>query len=240
MSRIYFVSQDGEAQLSGSERAYAGSLCSDLFASALGLSRYMRPEEIAAYVRVLFPTEHYLHTMRHDTREAVESIRTALAVGPEHFTASLNTTLAMGSDAVKLLARLHGQCEIHAYVLGEDRAWLADIIKSGRTSGVLRADMGWESVAELLSAKSDGPVVTSYSVCDGFPNAGVAGWKDDRDGDGWYDLPDAEQWDRAWAALSQDNGLRLNPANWPDFYYRDGATAFSLLRTIREPELARG
>jgi hypothetical protein len=44
---------------------------------------------------------------------------------------------------VRFLARLHGQCEVHGWVAGKNRAWLADIIETGRETAILRDDMGW-------------------------------------------------------------------------------------------------
>lgn len=105
----------------------------------------------------------------------------------------LNTALAAGSDPVRLAAKLHGWCEIHAWVEGPDRAWLAGIIDEGLRAGMYRkglwyadqpdgardkwSPLGWEQVLELLRARDDEPVVTSYSVCDQFPNQDVADWE---------------------------------------------------------------
>ena len=226
MSAIYFHAEQGEARVRGSERAYAGVMCRDLFAMALGVRPYMDDGEWARIV-ALFPERHYLRGME---KHNGESLRCALAVEGSLFEQSLNTMLVLGSDAVKLLARLHGQCEIHTYVAGEDRAWLADLIENGRETGVLRAAQGWEDVVALLRTASDAPVVTSYSVCDQFPNSHVAGWKSQNDGDDWYELPDTEQWRLALAGLYADGGLRIDPATWQDFYFGDGTTAFDLIQ----------
>jgi hypothetical protein len=232
MSRVSFHSQHGEAEVRGPERAYAGGVCNDLFAAVLGPSRFSTDEQLAQY-RALFPEGHYIRTIEGDHRYIRSAIETALAVGQEFFTETLNTALIMGSDPVKLLARLHGQCEIHAYVEGPDRAWLAGIIERGRTTKVLRAEMGWEGVVALLRARDDSPVVTSYSVCERFPNGAVAGWTDNQDGEGWYDLPPAEQWTRALAGIRAERGLRLMPDDWDGFYFGDGETAFDLLERVR-------
>jgi hypothetical protein len=140
------------------------------------------------------------------------------------------------------MARLHGQCELHAYVEGANRAWLADIIERGRETDVLRPQMKWEQVAEFLRSRDDCPVVTSYSVCDQFPNRHVAGWvapmskyedtgEEYEDTDAWYDLPEAERWQRAMDGLrAQGNGLELKPDNWNTFHFRDGVNGFQLRR----------
>jgi hypothetical protein len=95
------------------------------------------------------------------------------------FETTLNTSVAMGSDPMRLLAKLHGQCEIHAYVEGPNRAWLADIIEQGIEDKILRVWQkdfygGWPAVVELLRSRDDEPVVTSYSVTEQFPNSYVA------------------------------------------------------------------
>lgn len=61
-----------------------------------------------------------------------------------------NTALVLGSDAVKMAARIHAQCEIHGYFEGKNRKWAADIVRKGRQAGIFRANMGWEEVIDLL------------------------------------------------------------------------------------------
>jgi hypothetical protein len=133
------------------------------------------------------------------------------------FSLALNTAMVVGSDQIRLLARLHGQCELHGWIDGPNRAWLADIIQGGLDTGLYRkgywhggaADIerrwvsqGWEDVIELLRSRDDEPVVMSYSVCDGFPNQEIAQWSPPEDADltpDWArDAPDE------WNALSED------------------------------------
>lgn len=225
MSAIYFCTEKDEVALRGSERHYGAALCTDMLMSALRLTSglHLLPDEVARYRR-LFPANSYVQ------RSDGEAIKTAIRVGDEFFVPSLNTAMALGSDPVRLLARLHGQCEIHAYVEGEDRAWLADMIEEGREFRVLRSGMGWEKVAAFLRADSDGPVVTSYSVCDSFPNKQAADF--DGDYDAWEALPESEQWSRALAGIRAENGLRLQPSGWADFVFGDGTNAFDLLDRI--------
>jgi hypothetical protein len=138
----------------------------------------------------------------------------------ESFQLILNTALVVGSDAVALAARLAGQCEIHCYVEGSNREWMASLIDQGHTTGLYRSGMGWEQVADLLRVRADQPVVCSYSVTDSFPNPTVAGWQPngvdeygERDWDAWYDLADSEQWSMSLAGLRRDpdRGLELAP-----------------------------
>jgi len=105
----------------------------------------------------------------------------------------LNTALLAGSDLIRLAAKIDGWCEVHAWVEGGDRAWLAGIIEQGLRAGMYRqglwmdnpdsgardkwAPMGWDQVIGLLRARDDEPAVMSYSATDGFPNPYVAGWE---------------------------------------------------------------
>lgn len=136
-------------------------------------------------------------------RRLISSLETALKVKGfdltigEHTVATknidLNTALKAGSDVVALAAKIHGWCEAHAYILGQDRKWCADLIDEGLDAGIYRrglwyhdlpneegerkwSDQGWGKVTELLRETDDGPVVLSYSVTDQFPNADIAGW----------------------------------------------------------------
>ncbi len=64
--------------------------------------------------------------------------------------------------------------------------------------------MGWAELADFLDSSDAAPVVTSYTVMDGFPNSGVANWNapdDDEDDETWGALPRVEQWERSMAGL---------------------------------------
>lgn len=175
MSCIYFHSPNGTAEVRGSERAYMGVLCSSLLVTSLGLDRAY-PSDAARFRRML-PPDHY--AQHGDDVEFLRRFQTWVTVGGEErfgvvtkttpFIAAVNTATAIGGDALKLIARLHAQCEIHAYVEGPHRAWLASIIEHGRKANLLRSNQGWESVVALLRKGSDDAVVTSYSVCASFP-----------------------------------------------------------------------
>lgn len=254
MSRIYFHSEHDEAEINGSERAWCGSLVNRI---ALGLVEASGFDARRTLAPLITPG-HYLNNVT-DANWA-QSFEATWGVGGmfgspitwrgrqlSTLTISLNTTLAVGSDPVKLAARLHGQCEIHTWVDGPNRAWLADIIDRGLASGVFRSTLtrtdrngndvtssqGWEQVTELLRSRNDGPVVTSYSVCDQFPNPGV-GWMPDwpagvaedwralskgqqqvrsaRQSE-WYELDDEQKWRIAMDGLRADvtSELELKP-----------------------------
>jgi hypothetical protein len=237
MSRIYFHSEDGEAEVRGAERAFMGCTASRIAWSFLG----PYAEEYASHESVLRKvlTGGYVLDERYRGADFRRTLETALAVGNETnfivdgqsasaFGVSLNTALRLGGDPLRLFARLHGQCEIHAWVAGPNREWLADIIDAGRASGLYRSDMGWESVSGLLQKTAAGPVVTSYSVCEQFPNEGVAGW--DGDEDSWYDLDFDKQWAMAFEKLrASDKGLELTPDCWADYYFGSGLDVFKAI-----------
>lgn len=203
MSRVYFHSLSGEAELHGSERAHLGALCDEIAVGLLGLDGFRAKE---SWQPLINPAHHMARlTFRpggwrqtFETSFRTGSTGTPLLVWRSKpittGTLILNTALAVGNDAVKLAARLHGQCEIHAWVDGKNRAWLADIMQSGLDCGVFRhgfpfrdgpgpdapekwSTQGWEEVMALLRSRDDEPVVTSYSVGDTFPNRDVAGWQ---------------------------------------------------------------
>lgn len=253
MSRIYFHSEHGDSEVYGPERYYMGGICGDLFVLSLGLEHdHDAPEHPSPLRRILNP-KHYAASLNYTGRQFAQTLSTALRVGMDGpilivdgkavdtFSAALNTAYVMGSDAVKLAARLHGQCELHAYVEGPNRAWLAGIIERGRETDLLRPEMKWEEVAAFLRSRDDCPVVTSYSVCEQFPNHQIAGWvaplaryedgEEYADTDAWYDLPKAERWRMAMDGLrAGGNGLELKPDNWNTFHFRDGINGFQLRR----------
>jgi hypothetical protein len=228
MSRIYFRTQhEGTAELSGRERAWMGMLVRDLAATVLpvfgdGIEPRINPE----------------HGDRFRRGSQIDRANVALWMGHDHLTPTLtdhdgtpldsfslqfNTVLALGSDPVALMARLHGQCELHCYVEGPDRAWMADLIDAGQAAKVMRPGQGWHQVAALLRGRDDQPVVCSYSVTEWFPNAYVADWGsimsvlDDPDPreaalESWGALTDDERWTRALASLRSRPGGALAPA----------------------------
>lgn len=213
MSRIYFHSEHGEAEVNGSERAWLGNLCKDL---AFGLLK-----TDADRILPLITPGHYLHDQ---DRTGLgwglkwdRTLKTALHCDSDTgnlllwrghrlntLGIYLNTAILVGSDSVKLAARIDGQCEIHAFVEGPNRAWFADLIDRALADGVFRdgllrgndwSEQGWDDVTKLLRSRDDGPVVMSYSVCDGFPNRTATGvptqpMPDDWRRDGWS----AEEW----------------------------------------------
>ncbi len=250
---MYFHSPSGTEEVYGTERHYFNWLCNRALLAILNLGT--DTESKPHPLRHAFPTSHY--TARCRGKEWAATAETAIVAGiifdddsltigdrrSSFGTAALNTALAIGGDQLKLAARLHGQCEIHAFVEGPNRMWLANIIEIGLRRNIFRANTGWEGVVELLQSSSKEPVVTSYSVCDQFPNSGVAiqasVWSppettdEDEGDDGWYELPESEQWRLAMDALriKNQNGykIELKPDDWEDYHFVDGVTAFDIV-----------
>jgi hypothetical protein len=243
VSRVYWHSPSGEAELYGSERAWLEHVARGPATVAWNLTDsaddLAKSQQILAMVPEVPDGEYgsnYLHTglqeaeaehnanraalkadkppflhsrLRFDAqRQHLQSLRMRLrnlelVVGPHRLHSSnveLNTALKVGSDPIKLAAKIHGWCEAHCYIEGEDRGWAADIIDEGLAVGVYRKGMwyvsrphdpvsegprheqpdaqfhsqGWEDVLTHLRSRDDEPVVLSYSVCDQFPNAETA------------------------------------------------------------------
>ncbi len=257
MSRIHFHSIDGEeAEVRGSERAWLSGFCNDLMLVAL--KRSMRDERGKPSVWRDVLRDTYVArepVSEYDLGDPPSRFRCTLAtwlrvtdknfiVGEvvlNPFSLALNTTLATGSDPAKLGARLHGQCELHAYVEGKNRSWLAEIIRRGLGMFFFREDAGWEAVVDLLELNADTAIVTSYSVTERFPNRWIAGWEsEDDDGDSWYDVAYEEQWKLAIAGLRKsERGLEMMPDDWDDFHFENGINAFELNKTLLDMQRVR-
>jgi hypothetical protein len=232
VSRIYFTSpSDDAAELCGSERARMSIGCGNHLVMAL---QAHRPAEF--FIPHL-PENSYLRSYDplHDRVIWTQRFSTWLRVAGEHlivdgvsydtFTLALNTVLASDNDAIKLMARLHGQCEIHCYVEGQNREWLAKIIEKGRAD-ILRSDQGWEDVSEMLRWRDDEPVVCSYSVSDEFPNYGllpvdhpINQIECDEKYRAWDDLPNKERWECCMTTLRSMDCMEIKPDDWDTFYF---------------------
>lgn len=257
MSRVYFHSPSGTTELRGAERHqlawYAGHLTWPIL-ERFTEARFGQTDISPPLLRVV-SRSCYLHGTPPEALARLGAFKTwyIVAMDPEAefllgdkrvslFTLQLNTLLKIGDDPLKLAARIHGQCEIYAYVEGPNRRWLAEIMTRGLKTGVYRQNMHWEDVIAFLCERDDEPVVMSYSVCEQFPNPGVAEWmsenqervlEDESNADEiheeWYELSTEEQWARAMPKLrggGVGSGLELKPDGWNDYYFGEGLTAF--------------
>ena len=235
MSRIYFHSETGDAEVRGWERAHFGWTCNHLLLVPLSsfLSDFDREPSV---FRQIIPAGTYvldLPDFQHAAQRWLTGMSGRLIVDGNELQAwvvALNTALLIGNDFIKLAARLHGQCEIHAYVEESNREWLAEIIRQGRAARFLRDDSGWEGLIEMLVSGS-GPVVTSYSVCHQFPNPYELDWGDfeqEEYEEQWYALSQDEQWSRAMDALREKGRLEIGPDDWDSFFFGDGWDGYKL------------
>lgn len=240
MSAIYFHSPSGQAAVRGSERAWFGSLINKIGIGLLELDWNAELIMSALPNRDLTMFDRMAHA---------NMIRTSIAVGDESFAIGvdryeafamlLNSAMAYGNDALKFAARIHGSCEIHAWVDGPNRDFLADVIEFSPAT-VIRPNAGWESVIELLRARDDEPVVTSYSVCDSFPNPYVLDVEmTDEQYDAWHDIPTAEKWEQGMTWLrAQNGGLEMHPDRWDDHRFLHGIDSLQLIDMLRAAKTA--
>jgi hypothetical protein len=179
MSRIYFHTVNGEAQLYGSERAYLGGLCTDIAWSIIKPA-YLSELDGCAWVpdavktRIAerepywsidldtwFRTTHF-NFGRGDTRVIFQGERY------DGMDIALNTASAL-SDTLRLAAFIHGRCESHGFFEKAEHGFVYKLIENARTTDTFRAGQGWEDLLELLRV-AESPVVMSYSVCETYPN----------------------------------------------------------------------
>lgn len=243
MSRIYFHTPAETVEVQGAERAHIGMLCEKF---AAGIFKMLPWEKRQA----LLPSSRYIERDRHGLAAAVDRafelyltgfIGDAFADGTNVRDTIWNTALRFGSGPVQLAARIHAQCEIHGYVEPQDGEFIAGLIEDGLRSGVFRETLplngaptdepaGWRDVCRVL--RSGDVVVSSFSVCDQFPNAGVVagegiwsppeaqGWN------AWYELPDDQRWELALRAIrASDKSLAWSEEGWDQFYFGHGRTA---------------
>lgn len=240
MSRIYFHTPERTVEVRGSERAYMGVLAADV---ALGVLKLRTADR--EWIENIAPGftwregDYWLSDFETWFRVGWEECGLIVGGRPLGCTdLALNTLIAMRSPALALLGHLHGWCEDHAWVAQEDAEWFAGVVEAGRESNILRPEQGWEAVAELareVASGLPGPIVTSYSVCEGFPNASVAQYdvplddEGEQDWDAWYDLPEAERWRMGIAGLTDRQWIRqISPATEYDGFL-SGASAFDLM-----------
>ncbi|MFD0856802.1 hypothetical protein ACFQ07_31510, partial [Actinomadura adrarensis] len=149
MSRVYFHSPSGTAELLGAERAHAGIVFRNVALGALGafhhrerLLELVNPNHDMARHRTdgeMVTWAHWLGTALFTDRGGTATPLLVHRGAPVNGALLLaNTAIAAGSDAVRVLTRLDQQCEIHGYVEGPNRAWLADIIDQGLDAGIMR------------------------------------------------------------------------------------------------------
>ncbi len=125
----------------------------------------------------------------------------------------LNTALRAGSAPVALAAKLAAFAELHCWVEGPERRWLADVILQGLDAGIFRwqvkgRDQGWVQVMNLLRIEDETPVVLSYSVSDDFPNDKLCRGLTVP----WEEAPRDQQWEAGMETIRSERWwMRLHP-----------------------------
>lgn len=258
MSRVYFHSPEDDAEVRGSERAYASCLIGNL-AMAVFENHVEKYRDEQPLLKII-PAGSYLHRSARERFANDFGTWFRVAYGPDDYfilpdgqkvatwDVALNTATVLGGDALMFLARMHAQCEIHGWVDGPDKAWLAEIIEQGLVDKLYRANAGWETVVELLKENTTSPVVMSYSVCEQFPNCGVGDWMDkifrddehrDEHADKWYELPDDEKWRISMDGLKAKSGkLKIKPDDWRGYGYGLGLSAFDVVAALYDERKA--
>ncbi|MFJ2217888.1 hypothetical protein ACIQVO_36265 [Streptomyces sp. NPDC101062] len=226
MSYTRFQDAHSAAHLAGSERPWLHSLLHEHAAGVL--LDHPDPTQVAAVLYELLPARHDLRhvplSSGYEARRWLHVyVRCLIGIlddpvveyrghGIGAFTLMLNAAMESGGDALRLAARLHGQCEMHCWVDGPNREWAAGVITAALTGGLYRPDCGWEKVRDLLRERADLPVVVSSS--DSFPTFWSSRSDDDADDPDeakqrWEALQADEQWQRGMAVLHRRSQDRL-------------------------------
>lgn len=239
MSRIYFHTPSETVEVLGAERSHVGILSEGI---GYGVLESVLGKGLLAELVGILPGDTLPRSLQllvcHGEGPLYEHEGMPITVWP----LLLNTALAVGSDAVKFATRVNAQCELFSWVAGEDREWLADIIGDGLDAGILRENMGWESVIDMLGRNPYEPVVTSYSVMDSFPNHIHSTWESSPDigideaSEQWASLSTEDQWKHGMDWLKQQDHrlLQLKPENWSKVRLGHSFTAFDLEKILRK------
>jgi hypothetical protein len=218
MSRIFFHTEhEGTREVLGAERAHMGVICGDLASALIPRGLFDQADRLmtADARRKLLDVEAYRRAdiaalyFRQDTMPMFQIDGEPC----DNFDLLLNTVLAIGNNPLCLFARLHGQVELHAYVEGPHRSWLAGVIRDGLELGIYREGAGWDGVIELLEQANDAPVVTSYSITDPFPCDNT--------------------WDEAMAELRANVGIMPFEVDTLRTRFGDGKTLLDVLNQNR-------
>lgn len=251
MSYIAFNAPDREVRVSGRERASLSIACGEWLAMQLVRASGWNVVEFTTALTGWRPRQQLGSAI-----EAREHLNLQCRAGDYFhfdgdripiFDLQLNSVLMDGNDAWRLATKIHGQCEIHGYIEGADRADIADIIGQGLEAGIFRRrmghastqtpDLGWEAVVEMLRENATDPVVTSYSVTESFPGPHLASddWEHNRDDpwETWSEMSFADQWAMCMQKLRSERGLRWSRETL-DRYYGDGLTGVALARRVNE------
>jgi hypothetical protein len=262
MSRVYFHTEtDGDFELSGRERARMAQSLQRLAWSVLIDSddRYETEQRIKDWRKVLSPN-HYLKNAGLRESHFFEDLETWFVVGDiggrhwleyerggepirlSPFVMQLNTGVATKSPFYSFYARVHGQSELHCYIEGEHRAWLADVLRQGLDEFVLPHNTdygkyrGYHDLIPFLEKRDTEPVVLSYSVCQQFPGSFLTESQNER-------LSKTRRWAKAVDALREKNAtakLQIAPENLTLQGFDNGVSAFEYRQWFERVFLTNG
>jgi len=223
MSRIYFTNREGDVEVHGRERHRMAGLCNNV---AWGMIDSMFPPFLdktpdvlsifqEAY-RELFRTVHFRERLKSWLFAPCDNRMNVCGVEVDVFSTILNTAYTIGSDVVRLCARIHAQCEIFGYFEPENREWVCEVIQEALGNGIFDASAGWLKVLEMFKTWS--PVVLSYSITDTFPNPYLIGIKEADEVDEFLELPFREQFDDCFFYLRK-NSPKLEIKDDPQYRF---------------------
>jgi len=234
MSKVYVHSPSETSFIKGFERHYAAYILSHLALAILLPERPFGDDVSWRKIRSALRPEPTYVTSEAELRMALRTrpheLSFVLPDGSTHGALGvlLNTCVDLGNEPLCLLARVHGQSEIHAYVEGSDRAWFADVIERGLSlHHTLRPGHGWEEVMAHALRSSEEPMVMSYSVTAWFPNAAMCGMEEP-----FTELERREQWALCMTKLRDTFGVRISPGTLTTQGFGMGINAFQILAAL--------
>lgn len=160
---IYFSSKYGVAKLDPRERLRIHQMCIDIF---LAYFFYIIPDHKKSIFFDIFGIPlaifNYQTVREYITMHINKTVLHSDFGQMSLIGLILNTISCVGSNVIRLLARIHGQCELNCFVKIEHMNWFADIVQQGLNSSFLDKDAGWLDVFDLISNKSNSPIVLNY------------------------------------------------------------------------------
>lgn len=145
---------------------------------------------------------------------------------------AMNACLRLRSEVLTLLVRIHGQCEVHCWIEGANRAWIAGLIEQALQCNLFRQGVWWDEVVAFLRANDTEPVFLSYSGASTWPSFHLARQAYQVTEEAWDQLPPAERWKMAEAALRHESAQEvadpdapmsreLRPLNWHQYLFAE-------------------
>lgn len=270
MSGIDFTTRDGSASVRGTERPYGAALAARITAAILELDGrhtqernrrilpdvFFRQAAFNAHIqgRPVSLTDTFTYWAP-TSAMMYEDGSADMRIGDQTQRPDgvvINTAVVAGSDSIALLTRIHAYSEEGMLVAGMDRSWLAEIIDVGLQGRILRDQIGWASVAQLLREDTRSPalITTSQGVSLSWLQGSAAGFYTDNQSDeerwasekAFESLSAAEQWDRSISAILEERRpgaswwLTLDPETFHEPSHLELLTAFDAIEADNESQ----